>query len=395
MSKSKQASTPNWVNKTIKFLWLAFAAGVVGFIVFIWMVSVNFLGLFGPLPDFKALENPDTEVASQLFSSDGVLLGTYYRQNRSPVTYDELSPNLVKALIATEDERFEEHSGIDLKAMIRVFVKSIILRQDAGGGSTLSQQTAKNLFNTRTDANQGLLSSVPGLRMLIIKTKEWIVATQLERAYTKKEILTLYLNTSEFGSNAYGIKTAAETFFNKKPSELNIQESAVLVGLFKAPTYYSPVFNPENSLRRRNTVLGQMVKNDVLSESEYDSLAALPIELDYNVANHNKGLATYFREVLKADLIRWTKENLKSDGSSYDLFGDGLKIYTTIDSRMQRYAEEAVAEHMEALQQKFYDEMRGREPWVDSENRVIPNFIENAVKRTEAYRLLKIRYKND
>ncbi|TDK46061.1 penicillin-binding protein 1A [Algoriphagus formosus] len=395
MSKSKQASTPNWVNKTIKFLWLAFAAGVVGFIVFIWMVSVNFLGLFGPLPDFKALENPDTEVASQLFSSDGVLLGTYYRQNRSPVTYDELSPNLVNALIATEDERFEEHSGIDLKAMIRVFVKSIILRQDAGGGSTLSQQTAKNLFNTRTDANQGLLSSVPGLRMLIIKTKEWIVATQLERAYTKKEILTLYLNTSEFGSNAYGIKTAAETFFNKKPSELNIQESAVLVGLFKAPTYYSPVFNPENSLRRRNTVLGQMVKNDVLSESEYDSLSALPIELDYNVANHNKGLATYFREVLKADLIRWTKENLKSDGSSYDLFGDGLKIYTTIDSRMQRYAEEAVAEHMEALQQKFYDEMRGREPWVDSENRVIPNFIENAVKRTEAYRLLKIRYKND
>ena len=313
----------------------------------------------------------------------------------APVTYDELSPNLVNALISTEDERFEEHSGIDLKAMIRVFVKSILLRQGAGGGSTLSQQTAKNLFNTRTDANQGLLSSVPGLRMLIIKTKEWIVAVQLERAYTKKEILTLYLNTSEFGSNAYGIKTAAETFFNKKPSELTIQESAVLVGLFKAPSYYSPVFNPENSLRRRNTVLGQMMKNDVLSESEYDSLAALPIELDYNVANHNKGLATYFREVLKADLIRWTKENLKSDGSSYDLFGDGLKIYATIDSRMQRYAEEAVAEHMEVLQKKFYDEMRGREPWVDSENRVIPNFIENAVKRTEAYRLLKIRYKND
>ncbi|MCS5490645.1 penicillin-binding protein 1A [Algoriphagus limi] len=395
MSKSKKPTTPTWVNKTIKFLWIAFAAGVLGFIVFVWMVSVNFLGLFGPLPDFKALENPDTEVASELYSADGVLLGTYYRENRSPVTFNELSPNLVNALIATEDVRFEDHSGIDLKAMIRVFVKSILLGQDAGGGSTLSQQTAKNLFKTRTDANQGLLSSVPGLRMLIIKTKEWIVATQLEKAYTKKEILTLYLNTSEFGSNAYGIKTAAETFFNKEPSELNVQEAAVLVGLFKAPTYYSPVYNPDNSLRRRNTVLSQMVKNDVLTEAEYDSLAQLPIDLDYNVANHNKGLATYFREILKADLLKWSKENLKPDGSSYDLFGDGLKIYTTIDSRMQRYAEEAVAEHMKELQKAFYKEMNGRDPWVDSENRVIPNFIENAVKRTEAYRLLKLRYKSD
>ncbi|NVJ86732.1 MAG: transglycosylase domain-containing protein [Algoriphagus sp.] len=395
MSKSKKPTTPTWVNKTIKILWIAFAAGVLGFIVFVWMVSVNFLGLFGPLPDFKALENPDTEVASELYSADGVLLGTYYRENRSPVTYNELSPNLVNALIATEDVRFEDHSGIDLKAMIRVFVKSILLGQDAGGGSTLSQQTAKNLFKTRTDANQGLLSSVPGLRMLIIKTKEWIVATQLEKAYTKKEILTLYLNTSEFGSNAYGIKTASETFFNKQPSELNLQEAAVLVGLFKAPTYYSPVYNPDNSLRRRNTVLSQMVKNDALSETEYDSISQLPIELDYNVANHNKGLATYFREILKADLLKWTKENLKPDGSSYDLFGDGLRIYTTIDSRMQRYAEEAVAEHMKELQKAFYKEMNGREPWVDSENRVIPNFIETAVKRTEAYRLLKLRYKND
>ncbi|NVK49247.1 MAG: transglycosylase domain-containing protein [Cyclobacteriaceae bacterium] len=395
MSKSKKPTSPTWVNKTIKILWIAFAAGVLGFIVFVWMVSVNFLGLFGPLPDFKALENPDTEVASELYSADGVLLGTYYRENRSPVTFDELSPNLVNALIATEDVRFEDHSGIDLKAMMRVFVKSILLGQDAGGGSTLSQQTAKNLFKTRTDANQGLLSSVPGLRMLIIKTKEWIVATQLEKAYTKKEILTLYLNTSEFGSNAYGIKTAAETFFNKEPSELNVQESAVLVGLFKAPTYYSPVYNPDNSLRRRNTVLSQMVKNDVLSETEYDSISQLPIELDYNVANHNKGLATYFREILKADLLKWTKENLKPDGSSYDLFGDGLRIFTTIDSRMQRYAEEAVEEHMSELQKVFYKEMNGRDPWVDSENRVIPNFIENAVKRTEAYRLLKLRYKDN
>jgi penicillin-binding protein 1A len=395
MQKNTKPSNPVWVGKTIKYLWLSFVGGVIFFILFVWMVSVNFLGLFGSLPDFKALENPESELASELYSADGFLLGTYARENRSPVKFEELSPNLVQALVATEDVRFEEHSGIDMTAMIRVFVKSILLGQDAGGGSTLSQQTAKNLFKTRTDASQGILSSVPGLRMLIIKTKEWIVATQLEKAYTKNEILTLYLNTSEFGSNAYGIKTASGTFFNKLPSELSVQESAVLVGLFKAPTYYSPVFNPENSLRRRNTVLGQMAKNGLLTETEFDSISKLPIELDYRVRNQNHGLATYFREIVKADLIKWTKENLKSDGSSYDLFGDGLKIYVTLDSRMQRYAEEAVQEHMSVLQEAFFKDMGTRDPWIDENWQVIPNFIENAVKRTEAYRLLKVRYGDD
>ncbi len=395
MPKSAKATIPNWAGKTIKYLWIAFIGGVVFFILFVWMVSINFLGLFGSLPDFKALENPESELASELYSADGFLLGTYARENRSPVNYEDLSPNLVQALIATEDVRFESHSGIDMTAMLRVFVKSILLGQDAGGGSTLSQQTAKNLFKTRTDASQGVLSSIPGLRMLIIKTKEWIVATQLEKAYTKNEILTLYLNTSEFGSNAYGIKTAAGTFFNKLPSELNLQESAVLVGLFKAPTYYSPVFNPENSLRRRNTVLSQMRKNGILTDSEYDSISGLPIELDYRVRNQNHGLATYFREIVKADLIKWTRENLKSDGSAYDLFGDGLKIYVTLDSRMQRYAEEAVKEHMTDLQKAFFKEMGNRDPWIDENWQVIPNFIENTVKRTEAYRLLKVRYGDD
>jgi penicillin-binding protein 1A len=395
MSKDIKPKSPTWVSKVVKYLWIAFLAVFFGFILFVWMISINFLGLFGTLPDFKALENPDSEIASGLYSTDGVLLGTYYRENRSPVKYEDLSPNLVNALISTEDVRFNEHSGIDMKAMMRVFVKSILLGQDAGGGSTLSQQTAKNLFKTRRDENQGVLSSIPGLRMLIIKIKEWIVATQLEKAYTKNEILTLYLNTSEFGSNAYGIKTASETFFNKKPSELEVQEAAVLVGLFKAPSYYSPVYNPENSLRRRNTVLYQMVKNDHLSEEKFDSLSVMPIELDYSVANQNKGLATYFREIVKADLLQWTKENLKSDGTAYDLYGDGLKIYTTVDSRMQRYAEEAVDEHMRSLQKAFYKEMGSRDPWVDGENRVIPNFIEDAVRRTEAYRLLKVRFGND
>ena len=394
MVKPGPFTQENWASKTINYLWKAFLGGLVFFVLFVWMVSLNFLGLFGTLPDFKALENPDSQLASELYSADGLLLGTFARENRSPVSYEELAPNLVQALIATEDERFEEHSGIDLQAMLRVFVKSIILRQDSGGGSTLSQQTAKNLFKTRTDASSGFLSNIPGLRMLIVKTKEWIVATQLERSYTKNEILTLYLDTSEFGSNAFGIKTASKTFFNKLPKDLAIQESAVLVGLFKAPTYYSPVFNPENSLRRRNTVLSQMLKNEFLTETEYDSISQLPIVLDYQVQNQNQGLATYFREIVKADLIKWSKENLKSDGSAYDLFGDGLKIYVTIDSRMQRYAEESMEEHMKELQKAFSKEMGTREPWINESYQVIPNFIETAVKRTEAYRLLKQRYGN-
>ena len=371
---------------------MVFAAGLLGFVLFVWAVSGNFLGLFGELPDFKELENPQSELASELYSSDGVLLGNYFRENRSPVSYNELSTNLVNALIATEDVRFEDHSGIDFQSMARVLFKSIILRQGAGGGSTLSQQTAKNLFKTRNLESQGILSRIPGLRMLIIKTKEWIVAAKLEKSYTKEEILTLYLNTSEFGSNAYGIKTAAKTFFNKEPIDLNIQESATLVGLFKAPSYYSPVFNPDNSLRRRNTVLGQMEKYDYLTEAEYDSISQIPIELDYRVGNQNQGLATYFREVIKADLIKWTKENLKSDGTPYDLFGDGLRIYTTIDSRMQRYAEESVDEHMRELQKKFEKEMGTRAPWIDSNGKVIPGFLETAVKRTDAYRNLEKRY---
>lgn len=379
-------------QKIIKLLWASFVIGVVGFILFIWAVSSNFLGLFGPLPDFKTLENPQSELASELYSADGVLLGNYFRENRSPVTYNELAPNLVNALIATEDVRFESHSGIDFKSMGRVFFKSLILRQGAGGGSTLSQQTAKNLFKTRNLESQGALSRVPGLRMLIIKTKEWIVAAKLERSYTKDEILTLYLNTSEFGSNAFGVKTAAKTFFNKEPHELEIQESAVLVGLFKAPTYYSPVFNPENSLRRRNTVLFQMEKYGYISRAERDSLVQLPIELDYRVSNQNQGLATHLREVIKADLLRWARETLKPDGTPYDIFGDGLKIYTTIDSRMQRYAEEAVDEHMRELQKKFEREMGNRDPWIDNNGRVIPNFLENAVKRTDVYRNLVTRY---
>ncbi len=374
-------------------MWLAFILGLAGFVLFVVSVNANFLGLFGEMPEFESLENPDSELASELYSADGVLLGKYFRENRTPVTYNDLSPNIINALIATEDVRFEDHSGIDPRALGRVFVKSILLMQkNAGGGSTLSQQTAKNLFKTRSGDSQGLLSKVPILKMVIIKTKEWIVATKLESAYTKDEILTMYLNTSDFGSNAFGIKTAAKTFFNKDTRDLNILESATLVGLLKAPSYYSPVYNAENSTRRRNTVMAQMKKVDLISPSQFDSLSATPMALEYQVESHNEGLATYFREVVKADLLQWTKENLQPDGNNYDLFGDGLKIYTTIDSRLQKYAEESVQEHMSELQKKFEEEMGDRDPWIDSRRRVIPNFIENAVKRTQAYRNLKARY---
>ncbi len=395
MGKKKKTVDSSTISRVIKTLWIAFGAGLIGFLLFIWAVSVNFLGLFGEIPEFQALENPETELSSDLYSADGYLLGKYYRENRTPVDFNELSHNLVNALIATEDVRFDNHSGIDARGMLRVLFKSILLGQNTGGGSTLSQQTAKNLFKTRAGSSQGILSTVPGLRMLIIKTKEWIVATRLEKAYTKQEILTMYLNTSEFGSNAYGIKTAAKTFFNKEPNELNIQESATLVGLLKAPSYFSPVFNSENSLGRRNVVLGQMRKYGFIVPSQYDSISQMPLELEYSVASHNRGLATYFREVVRADLLAWTKENLKADGTPYDLYGDGLRIYTTIDSRLQQYAEQAVEEHMAELQKKFEAEMRGRDPWIDNQGRVIENFLENAVKRTEAYRNLKLRYGDD
>jgi len=376
----------------IKYLWFGFFAALFGFILFVVAVSINFLGLFGDLPDFKALEDPKSNLSSELYSADGVLLGKYFRHNRTPVEYNEISNHLINALIATEDIRFREHSGIDLQGMGRVAVKSLIMRQSGGGGgSTLSQQTAKNLFRTRNF--EGLLSNIPGLKMLIIKTKEWIVATQLEKYYTKDEILCLYLNTFEYGSNAYGIKTASNTFFSKNPNELNLQEAATLVGLFKNPNYYSPVYNPESSLKRRNTVLSQMRKYDFLTMAQYDSIAQLPLELQYKIENHNEGLATYFREgVSKAFLIKWASENLRPDGKPYNLFEDGLKIVTTIDSRLQQSAEEAVQEQMKALQASFDKEMGDRDPWIDSRGRVIPDFLETQVKRTEAYRNYVQRY---
>jgi penicillin-binding protein 1A len=372
--------------KIVTTLWLLFLGGFAVFILYIYAVSINFLNLFGELPNLRTLENPKSELASELFSADNVRLGSYFRENRSPVDYEDLPDNLINALIATEDVRFEEHSGIDAEATARVVV-SVLSGQSKGGGSTLTQQVAKNLFNTRSEElNNGLLNNVPGLRMLILKTKEWLMAVKLERSYTKREILTMYLNTVDFGSNAFGIKVAAKTFFNKRPEELQVQESAVLVGLLKAPTYYSPKYNPENSKRRRNVVLSQMVKYNLLPEAEFQKLKENEIALDYRVENQNIGMAPYFRTEASKFLLKWGREN------GYDLYADGLKIYTTIDSRMQEYAEKAVAEHMKDRQKAFFEHWKGRNPWVDAEYKEIKGFPEQAIKRTERYRRLNQRF---
>lgn len=369
------------MRKVILFLWLGFASFFVGIILFIFLVKINFLYLFGEIPSFDKLENPKNEIASELYSEDKVLLGKYFRENRTPVEYEEISPLFINTLKATEDIRYEEHSGIDLKGVVSI-VPSLLAGRKRGS-STISQQLAKNLFNTREEAYDGLLTKIPGLGKVIIKAKEWIVAVKIERSYTKKEIITMYLNTVEFGSNTFGLKVASQTFFDKQPSELNYQECALLVGLLKGPGIYSPILKPQNALNRRNTVLDQLAKYNFLTEKKCDSLQALPIDLKYQIENHNKGRATYFRSVVSAYLMDWCKKN------NMDLYSDGLKIYTTINSKIQTAAEQALEEHMKVIQGKFFEHWKGRNPWADESGKEIPNFIENVSKRSEIYQIYK------
>ncbi len=377
-------------KKLIITLWSIFFLAILGFSIFIYSISINFNGWYGELPGLKSLENPKSDLSSVLYFADNKEMGKYYRYNRSQVTFDELSPNVVNALIATEDIRYSKHSGIDLYGLGRVFFKSILMfDKSGGGGSTISQQLAKILFRTRSDLSNGSLNDVPVLGLVIAKMKEWIVAVKLERSYTKKEIIAMYLNTFEFGSNAFGIKTASQTFFNTTPDQLTIPEAAVLVGLCKNPNLFSPVYEPENAFHRRNVVLNQMRKYGYIDDKAYDSLSSKPIELDYDVENHNDGLATYFRGVILWDLLAWSKQN------GYDLYEDGLRIYTTIDSRMQKYAEEAVKEHMKFQQELFDEHWEGKAPWRDESGRVIKDFVKNEARRTEAYKYWKNQLGDD
>ncbi|AII51658.1 penicillin-binding protein 1A [Hymenobacter sp. APR13] len=385
---SRKPQHPGRFTGLARTMWLLFGAGVVGMLLFVFAVSINFLNLFGQMPNLKTLESPRSELASEVYSADGVLMGKYFRENRTPVAYEELAQTTIDALIATEDARFEEHSGIDPKALARV-ASGVVRGGKNGGGSTLSQQLAKMLFRTREDLNNGRLNEAPLLGMVITKTKEWILAVRLERNYTKREILRMYLNTADFGSNAFGINVAAKTFFNKKPRVLTLEESALLVGLVNGPSWFNPVRNPERSKKRRDWVLSQMSKYQYIDEPTYAATIQKPIKLDYKVENQNEGIAPYFRTELSKTLRDWAKE------TDHDLYSDGLKIYTTIDSRMQKYAESAVAEHMK-LQQKWFDQhWKGQQPWRDENGRLIPNFLSSSIKRTARYQSLNARFEGN
>lgn len=365
-------------QRYVRILWALFFTPVL--FIFL-MVGLTSAGLFGSLPTFEQLENPQSSLASEVYSADLKTLGKYYVQNRVNVGYRDLAPHLVNALKATEDVRFEAHSGVDIRGLLRVFVKTIVLQQDAGGGSTLTQQLAKNLFPRE---NMGKL------RLILRKLKEWIIAVRLERNYTKQEILAMYLNTVEFGNNAFGIKSASSTYFNKQPSELQIEEAALLVGMLQAPSRYNPVRRAEAATIRRNTVIAQMSRYGFITSQQKDSLQNLPLMLNFRQESHTEGLAQYFRENLRQELLKWCSEHTKADGTPYNLYRDGLRIYTTIDSRMQKYAEEAVKQHLTELQKTFYDHWKGRVPWADQ-----PEIIDEAMKRSERYLSLREQGKSE
>lgn len=366
---------------------VAFASLLVALFLYLGAVDINFLWLFGKSPGFSKIMNPTTNQASEIYSADGVLIGKYFNENRTPVKYEEVNPAFWRALVDTEDERFYKHFGIDPQGMFAA-MKDAILHHDARGASTITQQLAKNMFRVRTQYSTGLLGYIPGIRMLIMKSKEWIIACKLEAVYDKKEIITMYANTVDFGSNSFGIKTACKTYFNTTPAQLTTEQAAVLVGMLKATTYYNPISNPENSLKRRNTVLRQMLSHGDLTKAECDSLVQTPLRLNYNVESNYDGQAKYFREAVAEYLKDWCRDN------GYDLYSSGLKIYTTIDTRLQKYAEQAAIKQMRQVQRNFNNHWAGQEPWQDESHKVIPHFIEDIVQKQPVYKNLLARFPN-
>ena len=359
------------------------------FLIFALSVFLLFHGIvhewFGEMPTFEELENPETNLATEIYSADGKLLGTYYIENRSNVSYADISPDLIHALISIEDVRFYEHSGIDKIALFRVAYGVATGNSDQGGGSTLTQQLAKNLFPRGENLSK--------MKLVIRKFQEWVTATKLEYNYSKDEIIAMYLNTVFFGHNAYGIKKAAETFFGKEPNELTIEEAALLAGVVNAPSKFSPRRNPNNALTRRNLVLKRMETNGFIDEQQYDSISQIPIDMShFGILDHNAGQATYFREFLRGMMHEWAKTHFKQDGTPYNIYKDGLRIYTTIDSRMQQYAEEAVREHLALdLQPAFYAHWKGdkKAPFVLPTNEDVEKIMILSMKRSKRYRLLK------
>ena len=373
-----------WYIKTIS----ALMSFIVAFILYLVAVDINFLWLFGKSPDMATIKNPITNQATEIYSADSVMIGKFFSENRTPVEYEDVNPVFWKALVDTEDERFYKHFGIDFQGVFAA-IKDFALHNDARGASTITQQLAKNMFRVRTQYSTGLLGKIPGLKILIMKSKEWITAVKIEQLFTKKEILTMYANTVDFGSNAFGIKTACKTYFGNTPAELTTEQAAVLVGMLKATTYYNPRLNPDNSLRRRNTVMNNMVVHGDLTSAQYDSLKNLPITLNYSVESTYDGQATYFREAIANYLRDWCKEN------GYDLYNSGLKIYTTIDTKMQKYAEESARKQMKVVQRNFDNHWGNTNPWQDENHNEIPNFIEDIAKKLPVYKYLSEKYADE
>lgn len=373
---------------------------VLAFILLLLAVDNNFLYLFGKSPTYQRISHPVSNEASEIYSADSVLIGRFFSENRTPVRYEDISPIAIRTLVATEDERFYSHHGIDFTGLLST--AKDIATGHARGGSTITQQLAKNLFRVRTQYSTGLLGNIPGLKLIIMKLKEWIVAVKLEYAFTKEEILTMYFNTVDFGSNSFGIKTAARTYFATEPSRLNYEQSATLIGLLKATSLYNPRLNPKNALARRNVVLqtlfnhgGIIIDGQLATHAQLDSIMALPINCKAHIEESSyDGEAQYFRVGLQ-DYI----DNLSDLGyirgmgsSRLDLYADGLKIYTTIDMRLQRYAERAVQTQMRILQERFDEHWGNQNPWQDEYHREIPGFIEDLAKRTARYKDLARRF---
>ena len=373
-----------WYIKLLSSL----ATFIVVVMLYLLAVDVNLFWLFGKSPSMNTIVNTRPAQASEIYSADSVMIGKFFSENRTPVKFEDVNPIFWEALIDTEDERFYHHFGVDFQAF-GAALKDYVVHHDARGASTITQQLAKNLFRVRTEYSTGVLGNIPGIKMLIMKTKEWITATKLEMNFSKQEILTMYANTVDFGSNAFGIKTACKTYFGTTPKDLTPDQAAILVGMLKATTYYNPRIHPENSFNRRNVVLGNMLRRGHIDQEAYDSLKVMPINLDYSVENAYDGQATYFREAVKDYLSEWCHEN------GYDLYTDGLKIYTTIDTRMQKYAEEAAWDQMKELQKKFNNHWGRVNPWQDERHQEIPNFIENIAKRLPVYKYLEKRFESN
>ncbi len=365
-----------------KTFWKLFAAGI-GLILLVFLFAS--WGLFGSLPDETSLENPEKNLATEIISSDGKTIGKFYKENRTPVPFTELPDHLIKALIATEDVRFYDHSGIDAKGTVRAFA----FLGSRGGASTITQQLAKLFFTDNVSKNK--------FQRGLQKIKEWVIATRLERRYTKEEIITMYFNEYDFLNQAVGIESASNIYFDKAPAELNTSESAMLVGMFKNSSLYNPLRNPQGVKNRRNVVLSQMEKYDYISEVVKDSLQALPLNLNYAAQGHNEGLATYFREYARSFMKDWMKDNPKTDGSKYNIYSDGLKVYTTIDKKMQTYAEQAMDEHLSNLQKEFdrQNEKNKTAPFRDITKEETAQILNRAMRRSDRWREMKKQGKDE